>query len=77
MINHADTHRYTPRTMAIHKKGESPCATDVYIGIDTRDEGATHYFIIFSEGKHIRLYIEELAQLYPAAINLLHGVPST
>ena len=77
MINHADTHRYTPRTMAIHKKGESPCATDVYIGIETNDEGATHYFTICSDGKYIHLDIEELAQLYPAAINLLHGVPST
>ena len=50
--------------------------SDVHIRIDTRDEGATHYFIIFSEGKHIRLDIEQLAQLYPAAINLLHGVPA-
>ena len=56
MINH-DTHRYTPNTMAIHKKGDSPCMSDVHIRIDTRDEGATHYFIIFSEGKHIRLNI--------------------
>ena len=75
MINH-DTHRYTPNTLAIHKKGDSPCMSTVHIRIDTRDEGATHYFTIYSEGKYIHLDIEELAQLYPAAINLLHGVPA-
>lgn len=71
-----DTHRYTPKTMAIHRKGDSPCSSDVYIAIDTNDEGKTYFFTIFSDGKYIELDIEELAQLYPAAINLLHGVPA-
>ena len=71
-----DTHRYTPKTMAIHRKGEPPCSSDVYIAIDTNDEGETHFFTIRSGGKNIELDIEELAQLYPAAINLLHGVPA-
>jgi len=74
MSNHADTHRYSPLTMSIHRKGDSPSTSDIYIGIATKDDGETHYFTIYSENRSVAIDIEELALLYPAALNLLSGV---
>ena len=74
MINHADVCRYSPLTMSIHKKSDSPASSDVSISIDTKDDGETHYFTIYSENRSVAIDIEELALLYPAALNLLSGV---
>ena len=74
MINHADVCRYSPLTMSIHKKNDSPATSDMYIGIATKDDGETHYFTIYSENRSVAIDIEELALLYPAALNLLSGV---
>jgi len=74
MINHADVCRYSPLTMAIHKKTDSPATSDVSVSIVFNETTEDHYFTVTTEGCSINIDIEELALLYPAALNLLSGV---
>ena len=74
MINHADVCRYSPLTMSIHKKNDSPATSDISISIVFNETTEDHYFTVTSESFSINIDIEELALLYPAALNLLSGV---
>ena len=74
MINHADVCRYSPLTNSIYKKGNSPAASDVSISIVFNEATEAHYFTVTAENFSINIDIEEISQLYPAALNLLSGI---
>ena len=71
---HIDTHKYSPLTNSIYKKGGSPAASDVSISIVFNEATEGHYFTVTSESFSINIGIEEIALLYPAALNLLSGI---
>jgi hypothetical protein len=60
--------------MSIHKKNDSPATSDISISIVFNETTEDHYFTVTSESFSINIDLEEISQLYPAALNLLSGV---
>ena len=75
-MTHELTYTYTPLTVAIHVEGQSPVVGDITISLQEGNVARDAVIVVRSDisGTDISFSINELAQLYPAALHLLSGV---